>query len=790
MADKNLDKLLSDSYTNESISSHTGLTAVRLDPSRYITQTDKYGIYNMVLEILDNSVDESGEVLKVLKEQLGDNVEPLVIYVYLNPKTGDCVVSDQGRGVEMKMNETYPDLYTLNALFEQDNTGGKGRRMGVDNTGYKGMTIGVHGAGAFVVTACSEYMVIENRRFNPENGNVEVYRTSYSKGEPVINKDFLANRVEYIGVDNTIIANGRRQTGLTVSFRPDLDVMSLFNPATNRIEEDYFLIDRIKKRIIDTLHTIEDPLIIHLDVEGEVPQIYDSRELSITHDLVEGEDYLRIKIEPDEPEIKRRMEYEKVSDFNLDLLLIRHSDPSKRIDYEGYVNRIRVSSSPHIETVRASVLNAIQSYCSEDPDLKGYFRSQHARGIYVAPILSVANAQWGSQVKTDYTDYQVANYVGICLAHSGAFERGGILDPMIKRAFEASKPYLLAEKRREEEIERIREQQLEEEIVKIRISRNIEKVNADLAYLNSKGEFLYNGNVSESDLIILEGKSGSTNLQQLMDIIPNIAVCTSVEGKIENYNNLKRTPHDYTLEEMDQRGMPITPLDKLDATLKAPFRRIISMTDNDADGKHIKALLRFYIWKEFRHLVEEGRLFDVSPSYCNYQAPEGLRYKFQGEEKVLQSYGDLRTSEEYDLVRRLFPGKVRFTLFKGIGSASIHDLKTALQDIKNWEQVPPLSPKEEYELYNLFTDSSQFKKVYTRSEYLTDDAIRKELVKSTVYKDTTITPEELFNPNLMSDYPVFTSASRKTIEDYENKGSASIELEQYKDSLESALTLH
>lgn len=738
----------------------------------------------MFTEIFDNSIDESVEVAELMREMDPTKEwEPVTIKVVLNQKEGTCFIEDHGRGITTEPHEKYDGLSTVVAAYERDNAGSKGKKAGVTKKGYKFGTMGVHGAGGFVVNACSEFMVIRTRRYNEETSCVDVYELEYRKGVPVEGEDRLYGRLKYIGQDHTIVDNGRGNTGVSVYFKPDLEIMSLYNPITQKMDEDYFLISRIKKRIIDTLYTIPSPLVVTLEVDGEV-DTFDSRELSYSYNKEIGKDYLVAKLEPD-AELEKSMKDERVSNFSLELMMMPLEDSEKKIEYVGFVNRIKTSTSPHIDQLKYLFHNEIKALCSKDNDLRGFFRAEGIRGVRVLAILYVENAQWGGQVKTDYSDHRVAQKMSDVIIRSGELKSDGYFNSMIEYCFEHSKPWLLAEKAKEEDMRRALDAKKQKANLEKMNKKRRAKLGDDLRFLNKEGSYIFNMEAKHSDLIIVEGRSAGGNLDPLMDMVPNIALFTGLWGKIDNANKVDRSnANTMSLEEIEASGRKVSPLDKLDVLFATEFRRFVILVDNDADGNHIKTLHRFYIWKNHRDIIMNGRLFEVTPQFCDYTAPSGLKYMYRGEEKELGSSGSIRTSNEYEVVRRAFPGIVKFRLFKGVGSIAASDLYQLLKEPSNWSQVPPLTPEEEYQLHSMFTNSSQFKKLFTEVNYMEECTVRKERVRSTIYKDTTITPEEIYNPRNLSTTPIYTSVTRKSIEDYEELGSSDIEIDYLKRQLE------
>ena len=780
MDKKDLNKLLTETYTEKSFGGETGLLAVREDPSRYITQADKVGIFNMFTEILDNSIDELREVITIIKGETGETM-PRYIQVYLDNKTGSCVIEDQGRGIPITPADNHPDIPTLNAVFERDNMGSKGNKSGIEQVGYNIKTMGTHGAGAFVVTACSEYMRIYTTRYSEDTKRLETYYTEYNKGIPTENPDWIMNRV-YKYPDPI-----QRYTGTRVEFKPDKDIMKLYNPNTKEMEDDYYILDMIKKRITDTLETLgeEYPIIINFYVEGEEVEVFDSRELSITYGLVEGEDYVKTFVTPDE-EMLKEMEQQGVSDFTLEFIIKKSPNTERILKSSGYVNRIKVNFSPHIEELESQILNQIRFMSERDSDLRGFYDRDGVRGIEIISLLEVSLAHWDAQVKSNYTDFRVASYMSRALARNNVLTTSPIKD-MIDYCYENSKPFLELKKKTRDREREIMKQREEEKLRLSQMRHAVEVVNDSISWLNLKDKTLhYSGNISNTTLIIVEGTSANSSLKDLRLTKPNLAIFDGLTGKIDNMRYTKAKFYDLSLNQMDERGLQIKPIHKLEVLFKAGFDRIGIMSDNDADGHHIRALLRFFISRRHMNLLDEGRVYEISPDFCGYRTYETLEYEFQGKKKVLNNSGTIRTELEYNLVRSLFPGKVEFTLYKGVGSSTAEDLLRIIEDEElYWNQVPPLTNKEKYMIEEFFTDSSQLKVSYTDNMY-GEELRRKDRIKKIVYKDTLPDIKKIIQGGYTSSEPQFNRVSRVTLEDYEERGSALLEMQQIEQMLEDA----
>lgn len=789
----NIDRFLADAYTKDSFGGHSGLLGVREDPTRYITRTDKVGIYNMFTEIFDNALDETIQTARNLKRSGRENLEPLYVGVYINNDDGTVAISDQGRGAPLEPSQNHPEVPTAVAIFQEDNMGSKGTKAG-KTVEQEGDTIGVHGAGAFVVTALSEYLHVENKRYNPETNKIERYQFSFKEGEMIVDESWYMGRMEYLGESTTPIGNGRTDAGMTVTYKPDPTIMRTFNQETGEDDKHYYDIYEIRTRIKDMLKTLmeEMRIIVQLKVEGfnATEEILDSAELSLTKDLTEGKDFIQFNINPnDYPELEKMINERGISEFNASMLVIKNDggerdDPNK---YIGYVNRIRVNSSPHITETKRMVNSNIGRLCNADRDLEGYTNSDQYRGLTFITLLTVATPQWGGQVKTDFTDNQVSHIYGLALGNMGAFRRNGVAYEMLQHSLEMSKPHLLIEKDAQDKREQLRRQQEMQEREQIQKQRASAVAPESIRYLQSqqKLEMLYE--VRDSILVIIEGKSAGDSVLALARQMPELAIYTGMMGKINNVNNFEVPQMRMSLEAMHQTRQNITVLHELQALMNAGFRSILVMADNDADGSHIKSLLRFFIWREHRNIIEEGRLIEISPNFCTYNVSSmyrdedgedtsDLKYDFMGNAKELNpAGGSLETEAEYQVVRTKFKGRVTFKLFKGVASVPESLLIQLLRNPDNWKPVPALNTKEEYEINQFFTDSSEFKRAFTRNEYSSEMVVRKEMVRGTIFGDTRPSIQQIKEGTTLSDKPIFSSTSRRTLEDYEEMGSAEIE---------------
>ena len=133
-----------DKYTAAQIQVLEGLEPVRKRPAMYIGSTDQGGIHQLVIEIVNNSIDEA---------LVGacDRIE-----VVLN-KDNSVTVIDNGRGIPVGEMPRFKRS-ALEIVMTKLHAGAK-----FGEGGYK-VSGGLHGVGSSVVNALSERMKVEVKR--------------------------------------------------------------------------------------------------------------------------------------------------------------------------------------------------------------------------------------------------------------------------------------------------------------------------------------------------------------------------------------------------------------------------------------------------------------------------------------------------------------------------------------------------------------------------------------------------------------------------------------------------
>ena len=178
-------------YGADEIQVLEGLEAVRKRPGMYIGSTGPRGLHHLVYEIVDNSIDEPGDIIRV---------------------------TDNGRGIPVGVNSK-TGLPAVTVVFTVLHAGGK-----FGGGGYK-VSGGLHGVGASVVNALSEWLEVK------VCDGEDVYFQRYERGK-------IMNELEVIGKSGV--------KGTEVRFKADPEIFKEttvyeYEVLERRLREQAFL---------------------------------------------------------------------------------------------------------------------------------------------------------------------------------------------------------------------------------------------------------------------------------------------------------------------------------------------------------------------------------------------------------------------------------------------------------------------------------------------------------------------------------------------------------------------
>ena len=205
LEEEDMDTVVTEEYSENSIQVLEGLEAVRKRPGMYIGSTGPRGLHHLVYEIVDNSIDEAlaGVCTHIECDILPDNI---------------IAVRDNGRGIPVGVNEK-TGLPAVTVVLTVLHAGGK-----FGGSGYK-VSGGLHGVGSSVVNALSDWLEVEVT----QNGHI--YSQRFERGIPV-------NDLHIIGD-----AEGH---GTYIKFKPDGEIFTEttvfeYDVLARRLREQAFL---------------------------------------------------------------------------------------------------------------------------------------------------------------------------------------------------------------------------------------------------------------------------------------------------------------------------------------------------------------------------------------------------------------------------------------------------------------------------------------------------------------------------------------------------------------------
>lgn len=181
-----------------------GLEPVRKRPGMYIGSTDERGLWVMVKEIIDNSVDEA----------MAGRCKNVWITLH---KDSFVTVADDGYGIPW---ETHPTVgkSALEVAMTILHAGGK-----FGEGAYK-VSGGLHGVGASAVNALSEYMRVETRR------NGKTYSQEYSKGKPKGPVSLVTKNADF-----NYYFKWDTKSGVRTTFKADAEILQTIEPKLETI---------------------------------------------------------------------------------------------------------------------------------------------------------------------------------------------------------------------------------------------------------------------------------------------------------------------------------------------------------------------------------------------------------------------------------------------------------------------------------------------------------------------------------------------------------------------------
>ncbi len=522
------------------------------------------------------------------------------IEVTLN-SDGSCTVQDNGRGIPTGIHPK-EGISTLEVVFTKVNAGGK---FGGDS-GYK-VSSGLHGVGVKAVNALSEWLIAEVHQ------NGEIYMQKYHRGVP-------EKSVEVVGVSEL--------TGTKVTFLPDAEIF----------ETTLFEYDKLKGRLRELAY-LNKGLRITLE---------DTREGQEKKDSFCYEGGIRSFVEElnknrEEVLFPNALYFEEKQDETVCEVALQYNDSYNEVIY-SYANNVNtIDGGTHVEGLKLALTKVINNVgrklniLKENDKLSG---EDVREGITAVVSVKLVNAQFESQTKDKLNNSFIRQFVNECVSDKLATfleENPTAAKELVLRCITAQKARDAARNARE--------------LTRRKGVLGSSTLPGKLADCSDRRSELCEIYIVEGDSAGGTAKTGRD--RRFQAILP-------LRGKILNVEKVRLNR---VLENEEIKNM-ITAfgcgiLEDFDES-KLRYDRIISMTDADVDGAHIRILLYTFLFRYMRPLIEHGHVYAAKPPLYKATCKGQVEYLYSEEEKL--AYDAKATA------------KVEYQRYKGLGEMSTEQL--------------------------------------------------------------------------------------------------------------------
>ena len=552
-----------------------------------------------------SSTDEKG--LHHLVSEVVDNSidEALAGYctqvdVTVNPD-GSCTVVDNGRGIPTDIHPK-EGISTVEVVFTKVNAGGK---FGGDS-GYK-VSSGLHGVGVKAVNALSEWLEVEVSQ------NGKIYKQVYNRGVP-------QRALAVVGKTD--------KTGTKVTFFPDAEIF----------ETVLFKYDTLKARLKE-LAFLNKGLTITLTDKREGKEradtfLYEGGIRELVQEINKGTETL----------FAEPLYFEEQEGTTVCEIALQYNESYNEVIYSYANNGNTIDGGTHIEGLKLALTKVINdagkklNVLKESDKLTG---EDVREGITAVVSVKLENAQFESQTKDKLNNSFIRGFVSKCVS-----ERfGTYIEEHPQEARELVLRCITAQKARDA----------------ARNARELTRRKGILESTTLPGK-LADCSDKRSELCeiyIVEGDSAGGTAKQGRD--RRFQAILPLRGKILNVEKVRLNR---VLENAEIKAM-ITAfgcgiLDDFDES-KLRYDRIISMTDADVDGAHIRILFLTFLFRYMRPLIEHGHVYSAMPPLykASVKGKEDV-YLYSEEEKIA-----------YDAENN---NKVEYQRYKGLGEMSTEQL--------------------------------------------------------------------------------------------------------------------
>jgi DNA gyrase subunit B len=537
-------------YSADDITVMEGMEAVRKRPGMYIGTTGTEGVFHLVREIVDNSVDEA----------MAGFASRIDITIH---KDGSVTVVDDGRGIPVDKHKK-TGLSALETVMTTLHAGGKFGGKGYQVSG------GLHGVGASVVNALSEWATVEVRR------DKKVSTQRYARGKAI----------GELGVRNPDETDPSG-TGTSVSWMPDSEIFP-------EISYDWEIIaNRFKE-----MAYLNQGLTIHLRSEwhddvwpfNDVTYMFDGGVRSFVRSLNRRRGAVHQTV----------MHAQETLDDVVVEVALQYND-SFIENCLSFANVIRTGDGgSHVTGFRSALTRVLNDFARKNKmfgtgkdDISSLSGEDVREGIMAVISVKVKDPQFEGQTKGRLGNPEVKGAVEQIVGRKlTEFLEDNPADgaQIINKSTTAARARAAAKKARD-----------------LVIRKNA----MDGGSLPGKLADCTEKNPAASEIYIVEGESAGGSAKQGRD--RQYQAILPLRGKILNVEKARperMLMHEEIAALITALGAGLG--EDYDED-KLRYHRVIIMTDADVDGAHIRTLLLTFFFRNMPQLIGNGHLYIAQP---------------------------------------------------------------------------------------------------------------------------------------------------------------------------------
>ncbi|MBR2099832.1 MAG: DNA topoisomerase (ATP-hydrolyzing) subunit B, partial [Eubacterium sp.] len=582
LEEEDIDTLVTEEYSGNSIQVLEGLEAVRKRPGMYIGSTGPRGLHHLVYEIVDNSIDEAlaGFCTHIETEILPGNI---------------ITVRDNGRGIPVEVNDK-TGLPAVTVVLTVLHAGGK-----FGGSGYK-VSGGLHGVGSSVVNALSEWLEVEVTR------NGHIYAQRFERG---------------VAVNDLHIIGDSDNDGTFIKFKADPEIFQettkyTFDILERRLREQAFLNAGLSITLTDKREKFDrgpddeygdEPHSGVYCYEGGIRSFVEFINTSRGFNPIQ-EEVIHISTTKGDRSAEVALSY--TDKYNETIL--------------SFANNINtIDGGTHETGFKTALTRVFNDYGKKfgilkDSDKK--FTGEDVReGITAVISVKLTEAQFEGQTKGKLGNTDITGLVS-SLVYDKLMtyfeEHPQVAKTLLNKSLEASRAREAARKARENAR---RKSPLESN-----------SLPGKLADCTSK-------DASKCEIYIVEGDSAGGSAKEGRDrehmaILPLWGKMLNVEkARVDKvYSNEKLLPVVMALGTGIGEDFDIN---------KLRYHKIIIMADADVDGAHIRTLLLTFFFRYMPQIIENGYVYLAQPPLFKLSKGKKSSYAFSDEERdaLIEEFG-------------------------------------------------------------------------------------------------------------------------------------------------------